>query len=73
MSHMVSVPKSYEAMNADHLKLLVMKTADSKKHKPITGLLEYTHLIRDGKETLLVFFRDAQNRKRRFMRLVRSN
>lgn len=71
-SHMLAVPNSYMAASVDHLKQLVIATADSKTHRPIVGLLEFTHLVRNGKETMLVFFRDANNKKRRFMRLVRD-
>lgn len=72
-SHMVAVPKFYMAGTVESLKRLVQLTADSKKRRPIVGLLEYSHFVRDGKEMLLVFFRDQHNKKRRFMRLARSN
>lgn len=72
-SHMVEVPQYFEVTSIEELKRRVVKVADSKKDKPIIGLLEYSHLIRNGEEMLLVFFRHHEtNKKLRFMRLVRE-
>jgi hypothetical protein len=73
-SHMVAVPKSFMVDDIEELKRVVQATADTKKRRPIVGPLEYTHMIRDGKEYLLAHFRHHETQKKmRFMRLVRSD
>lgn len=70
---MVSVPKYFEVTSLEELKRKVVKIADSKDRRPIIGLLEYSHIIRNGQEMLLVHFRHHKsNKKMRFMRLVRE-
>ncbi len=72
-SHSVSVPKYFEVTSLEELKRKIVKVADGKKRKPIIGLLEYSHVIRDGQEMLLVHFRHHEtNKKLRFMRLIRE-
>lgn len=70
-SHMVAVPKEYEVYSLDDLRQQIQSTADSKRHEPGMGEINYRYELNSEEDVTVVhaYFVNRFGKQSRFMRL----